>query len=103
MMDKVKPNLWFFYIGLLLLVGAAVWFAVHLLTPDVVVGNEELLIGGVMAIVGAAFGYAGGYAAGSMQALTAPAGGPDMMTETTALALAQLASGQAQKDDDPDE
>ena len=93
MMGKIRWNLWFFYIGLMLAMGAVMYFALRLIVPGVVEGNEELIIGGVMALVGAAVGYVGGYANGSLSALTAPDGGPAMIPVDSAVELAKLASG----------
>ena len=91
-MDKIRWNILLIYIGLQLTLGGALYFALKLLAPGVVDGNEELIIGGVMAIVGAVFGYIGGFANGVLSALTAPSGGPAMMTEDTAIKMAELVS-----------
>ena len=87
-MHEVRWNLIAFGVLLAGVLGAVLWFASSLLTPNVVKGNEELVIGAVVSLVSSALGGIVGYAIGVQQALTAPPGGKDKMTEETALKLA---------------
>lgn len=69
-----------------------VGFAAHLMTPSVIKGNEELVIGALIAIVSVTVGCVGGYALGVMHALSASPDPAPKMTEAAAIELARIAS-----------
>lgn len=74
---------------LTLILVAAVFL--YVVKPGVVKGNEELIIGGLLAILTATVGYIGGYATGAAQSLLSPPPGPDTMTEDTAKEMMKMA------------
>ena len=92
MANIVRWNLVIFGAVLMVMLGVVVYFALRIITPGVVVGNEELVIGAVFAMVTTSIGFVGGYATGVQQALTAPSSPAPEMTEETALEMVKIAA-----------
>lgn len=99
----LRPNLLIIFGGLIFAMLVVIGFALILLTPNVINGNEELIIGGVIGIVGSAVGSVALYGTGVMQALTAPPDPPSpapTITETSFLKAAALIAGRDFEDED---
>ena len=82
-MQTMRWNLIVFFVGLELLAFGLLAFAYFVLDASILKGNEELIIGAVMATVTLTIGYVGGYASGVMQSLTSPPDPAPTVTEET--------------------
>lgn len=94
---EIRWNLIIFGGGLMLTMLAVLGFAAYMLTDKVVVGNEEMVVVGILALLATSVGYVGGYATGVMQALSGPSDPAPTVTETTHKEIVELVAG---KDDE---
>ena len=84
---ELRWNLIIFGGVLLVLLATVMYFALSIINTEVVLGNEELVLGSVIAIVTTAVGFVGGYCTGVMQALTSPSSPAPTVTEDTLIKI----------------
>ena len=92
-MPEIRWNLVLFAINLLFLLGVVIWFAVRMISPEMAANNQELIIGGVLALVSSTISFVGGYSIGVQQALTSPGDPAPAVTEKTFMEAMEMVKG----------